>query len=39
MVTCGSMVKITSQSTGYKLHSHGVAYGHGLNWVLLVPEY
>ncbi|CDS11210.1 hypothetical protein LRAMOSA03473 [Lichtheimia ramosa] len=29
MVTCGSMVKITSQSTGYKLHSHGVAYGSG----------
>ncbi|KAG0169292.1 Stromal cell-derived factor 2-like protein 1 [Apophysomyces sp. BC1034] len=28
-VTCGSTIKLTSQSTNYKLHSHGVSYGTG----------
>lgn len=26
-VTCGSIIKLTNVDSGYKLHSHSVAYG------------
>jgi len=29
VVTCGSVIKLRHQSTGYRLHSHQVAYGTG----------
>ncbi len=29
MVTCGSLIKLRHASTGFRLHSHQVAYGSG----------